>query len=283
MSKYDEFCERLAAKLIAAMETADGNWIKPWAGEGIPRNVATGKSYNGGNALWMMLVGAPGPWGTYKQWAAVGGQVRKGEKSTAILVPMFKKDDDGEQKMIGFRGAAVFSYDQQDGWVKPLTGAGDSPIDAAEAFFAAQGVSTLIGGDRACYSPTSDDIWMPPIGDFVSADAYYGTLAHEHVHATSHDKRVGRKVSTTFGSTEYAFEELVAEMGSAFCLAHLGLSAEPRPDHAQYLKNWIRGLHDDPKAAWNAAKLATVAFSYMAHKAGAKVDGPKLIDYDTAA
>ena len=279
-TKFEEFTEALATKLIAAMETADGNWTRGWvASGGLPRNVATGKTYSGGNALMLMLLDRSSHWATYKQWAALGGQVRKGEKSATILVPIFKKDDDGESKMVGFRTASVFSADQQDGWTPPALPSG-ADIDAnAEAFFAAQGVTTTFGGDRACYSPIEDRIYMPLREAFTDTGAFYGTLAHEHAHATGHDSRLGRALSGKFGSNEYQLEELTAEMTSAFCLAHLGLSAEPRPDHALYLKSWVKALHGSPKAAWTAAGAATTAFSYLMGKAGQSMDSPALVEY----
>jgi len=43
-----------------------------------------------------------------------------------------------------------------------------------------------------------------------------------------------------FGDNAYSVEELVAELTAAFTLAHLGLSSEPRPDHAQYIASWLR-------------------------------------------
>ena len=46
----------------------------------------------------------------------------------------------------------------------------------------------------------------------------------------------GRK---RWGDEGYAMEELVAEMGSAFLSADLGLAVDPRPDHASYIESWL--------------------------------------------
>lgn len=48
-----------------------------------------------------------------------------------------------------------------------------------------------------------------------------------------------------FGDEAYAREELVAELGAAFVCADLGLTLEPRPDHAAYIASWLRVLRND--------------------------------------
>ena len=89
-----------------------------------------------------------------------------------------------------------------------------------------------------------------------SGEAYYATLAHEHVHWTGAKQRCDRTFGAA-GTDEYAFEELVAELGAAFVAAELGISAEPRPDHASYIASWLRVLREDPKALGQAATLAS--------------------------
>src|SRR3546814_8703340 len=46
---------------------------------------------------------------------------------------------------------------------------------------------------------------------------------HELTHATGHAKRLNRDLTNSFGSKDYAREELIAEMGSAFLCAALGI------------------------------------------------------------
>ena len=55
-----------------------------------------------------------------------------------------------------------------------------------------------------------------------------------------------------FGDADYAFEELVAETGAATLSVLLGVSPEPRPDHAQYLNGWLKAIKDNPKAVFTA-------------------------------
>jgi antirestriction protein ArdC len=70
-------------------------------------------------------------------------------------------------------------------------------------------------------------------------------------------------MSGRFGDDAYAMEELIAELGAAFLCADLGLTSEPREDHACYLKNWIAVLKGDKKAIFTAAAKASQAASWL--------------------
>ncbi|TIU93071.1 MAG: DUF1738 domain-containing protein, partial [Mesorhizobium sp.] len=85
---------RITDEIIAAIEAGAGEFVMPWHHDGTatarPINVASSKAYRGVNtlALWAAAhsSGYPtGLWGTYRQWQALGAQVRKGEKSTTVV------------------------------------------------------------------------------------------------------------------------------------------------------------------------------------------------------
>ena len=59
-------------------------------------------------------------------------------------------------------------------------------------------------------------------------------------------------------------EELVAELGSAFLCADIGISPQPRPDHAAYVDHWLKVLKADKKAIFTAASQASKAADYLA-------------------
>ena len=84
------------------------------------------------------------------------------------------------------------------------------------------------GGDQAYYAPRADYVQMPDRAAFVSTEGYYQVLFHELTHSTGHASRLNRKAvaeaAAAFGSADYSQEELVAEMGAAFLMAHCGLS-----------------------------------------------------------
>src|SRR5439155_9518281 len=121
------------------------------------------------------------------------------------------------------------------------------------------------GGNRAYYSPSSDHIQMPPFQAFTEGPAYYSTLAHEHTHWTGKADRCDRQLGKRFGDNAYAAEELIAELGAAFVCAHLGLSTEPREDHAKYIQSWLKVLRSDKRAIFTAASKAQQAADYLIH------------------
>ena len=91
----------------------------------------------------------------------------------------------------------------------------------------------------------------------------YSTVAHELIHWTGHHTRLDRTFGKRFGDHTYAAEELVAELGAAFSCARLGLTNNPRDDHAKYLAHWLKVLKADPKALFTTAAAAQRAVTYL--------------------
>ena len=87
---------------------------------------------------------------------------------------------------------------------------------------------------------------------------------HELTHWTSPEQRCNRTLGKRFGDDAYAMEELVAELGAAFLCAELGITPEPRADHAQYLASWLSVLKADKKAIFAAASAASKAAEFLA-------------------
>ena len=89
------------------------------------------------------------------------------------------------------------------------------------------------------YSPNDDCIFMPDSSEFVNADEYYSTYFHELTHASGSKNRLDRfEKHTVYGDERYAFEELIAELGSAFLSKEHGLQPNSKKQSA-YLKHWI--------------------------------------------
>jgi antirestriction protein ArdC len=121
------------------------------------------------------------------------------------------------------------------------------------------------GGDRAYYSPARDAVQMPHSDQFESPEAYAGTLLHELGHATGGDNRLNRPLSNGFGTPEYAREELVAELCSAFASAETGVPFDDK-NHAAYIGSWLDVLKSDKHAVFAAAKDASKAVDYLLEK-----------------
>jgi antirestriction protein ArdC len=270
--------EQITAQIIAAITAGAGEYRMPWhKGEGLgtPANAITGRPYRGINTLllWAEAERAgyeSGAWATYRQWTERGAQVRKGERSTLVLLwkPLspVKSDEDSETRgRLLARAFRVFNADQVDGYEPALGSMLDSSarIAKAEAFFTCQPATIWHGSDSAFYDPRVDLVSMPSFGAFVSADAFYSVLAHELTHWTGAKPRLGRDLSGRFGTEAYAMEELVAELGAAFVVGHLGLGCEPRTDHAPYIASWLRVLGSDSRAIVTAASKAQAAADYL--------------------
>jgi antirestriction protein ArdC len=139
----------------------------------------------------------------------------------------------------------------------------------ADAFVAATGATIAHGGSRAYYRPSTDSIQLPPRDAFIGtrtsnpAESYYSTVLHELTHWTSHAQRCDRQLGKRFGDDAYAMEELVAELGAAFLCARIGITAEPRIDHAQYLASWLSVLKADKRAIFTAASKASESTDWL--------------------
>jgi len=134
-------------------------------------------------------------------------------------------------------------------------------VPVAEEVIAASGVPFHIGGDRAFYVPALDFVQVPPQPAFFEQINYYRTCLHELTHATGHPKRLGRDLSNGFGTKGYAREELVAELGSAFLCAALGIV--PTVRHADYIASWLEVLREDNRAIFRAAGQASKAADWL--------------------
>ena len=83
------------------------------------------------------------------------------------------------------------------------------------------------------------------------------------MHWTAHASRLDRDIKNSFGTKDYAREELVAELGAVFLGADLGVFIEPRADHANYLASWLAVLKEDKRAIFRAAAHAERAATFL--------------------
>lgn len=268
-----ELQQEITDKIIAAVEGGiqnDGQWVRPWNVSNVfPMNATTGKTYNGMNAILLMILFGGGHYAGYGQWNdKFKAQVRKGEKSIPLLAPMMRKtgrtNSKGKDEMIpvGFRTVRVFKSDSVDGWDAPTTEANNTFVnhqaaeDAIQALIA-QGLDLRHGGDRCYFSGGQDYIGMPDKSQFPNESDYYASILHEKIHWTGHSSRLNRlKAGDRFGSNSYAFEELVAELGAAILCGELGVHNGYREDHAKYIGHWLDIMKGDSKAIMDAASLA---------------------------
>ena len=66
-------------------------------------------------------------------------------------------------------------------------------------------------------------------------------------HSTGSENHLGRLKPASFGSAEYAREELVAELSAALVAQRFGMTKHLKEDSASYLKNWLDSLKESPE------------------------------------
>jgi len=203
-------------KLLEIMEQGEIPWKKSWQGiyqGGPPMSWSSKKVYRGCN--FMLLRCAPyscNKWVTYKQAKAMGGNVRRGEKSWPCVFWKFldKKDDKGKivldrrgnpENIPMLKSYSVFNLEQCDGIEIPKAESFElldfTPIARCEVTVAAMPEKPTIKhrGSRACFCSATDELDMPEKETFASEEEYYGTLFHELVHSTGHEKRLKRPLA----------------------------------------------------------------------------------------
>lgn len=115
---------------------------------------------------------------------------------------------------------------KEDGWICPI-----KPIF----------------GDSAYYSISKNEIVVPEKKQFKDGESFYSNLFHEMTHSTGAEGQLNRIKPTSFGSEEYAREELVAELTAALTAQRYGMAKHLKGDSAAYLKSWLDSLKESPQ------------------------------------
>ena len=267
----NQLVEATLADLIERIENGSGPWLQEWVGGGSPTNFVTKARYHGTNILLLWSARhehayTTNKWATYKQWAAAGYQVKKGERSHIIFInkDTVKKGgnpDNPDDHYRLLKCAFVFNTDQLAA-PPPAEAAGArteaEKNDECELTIAATG-AVVVTADSPYYIPGSDMIAVPPIESFISDSAYYVTAFHELVHWTGHTTRLDRSNLIL----DYAFEEVIAELGGAFLCAEHGIT-DITESSSKYLRGWLGKLHVDKSTAlMRAAAAASKAAEFI--------------------
>lgn len=291
MPSQADLRESITADLISLLKKGTKPWSRPWSSDpaccGLPRSISTGKAYSGINVLILeaaaMARGYTSKvWGTYRAFAAAGGQVRRRPSDvapgkwavTCVYYNQIERkttDKEGEEKVERWPIMKVFSLfnlDQVDGPALDHLRPGNAEaaevmpdFDHAEQVFEATKAEVRFGGDRAFYRRPSggefphhtsgDYIQMPQRNQFHTPADYITTLLHEGVHWSE----CRRQWKGT-----YAMGECIAEVGACYLAAQLGIPiGEHLESHAAYLACWVKELESDNKAIFKAAAQASKA------------------------
>lgn len=277
--KFDMY-QHVTDQIIKSLESGVKPWECPWNRSSIgelPQNFISKKSYSGLNILLLWIASVEKNltsryWLTYKQIVDLGGNV-KGQKGTKIIFykTLEKENEAGETKKIPMlKSYTVFNADQIEGIVFPTTKPAtlEKPVKKlnciphVEMIIEDTGARISEHGEKAFYRPSTDEIVMPEKKLFSNIHDFYAVLLHELTHWTGHKNRLSRDQKNTFGSKDYAFEELIAELGSAFLMADLNISGEYK-QHENYIASWLKVLNDDKKFIFKAAAAASKAHQFI--------------------
>lgn len=265
--KYNQVVEEFISKL----ENNDTEqWTTSWSlSQKLPSNFESNNQYSGMNILTLLSKGfKDSRWLTFHQISKLGGKVKKGEKSTPIffMKPTEKEElneETGEmenKKFFIMQSYNVFNIEQCEG-IEYKQEEPNSEQTDAQKFIDTIGIEEFRG--EPAYSPENDCIFIPHSHDFDTADDFYSTYFHELSHATGHKSRLDRfEKHTIYGDEKYAFEELIAELGSVF----LSIEHNVKPNskkQASYLQHWITALKERPQILYSAASYATKSTNYL--------------------
>ena len=259
-------------------------WHRPWCTvAGGAFNRISGKQYS---LLNQMMLTHSGEYATFGQWTKLGGKIRKGEKSEIVVFWKWPEAEEAEkesgetneqeQKRKGpvLRFYRVFHISQVDG-VAPLEPRikiyNHDPIEQAErlvhGYIMREGIRLDDEhSDSAYYSPAQDVIHIPSLWQYEYPEEYYSTALHEIVHSTGHVNRLNRPGlhNTAFGSETYSKEELIAEIGCACIMNHLGIETDHSIRNSTgYVQGWLRALQNDKRLVVYAAGQAEKAAKYI--------------------
>lgn len=270
-SVYEIITERIVSKIEKEGVLP---WQRPWKlsdeGAAFPRNLCSGKTYRGINCLMLYSSEFESPyWVTFKQCSGLGGAVKKGEKGMPVVFwdLIERKDiqveDSKVRKIPIIKYSTVFNTDQCNGLNVPavkwcdLTPDGMSERCKKLIQEYVNRPSIKAGSNRAVYSFSRDEILVPRVTQFNSAEDYFCTIFHELVHSTGHPKRLARIDAENVDSSDlfdrYGREELIAEIGASFLCAETGISAKTIDSSTAYLKGWLDSIKAFPKALIDAA------------------------------
>ena len=275
--------EVVTGKVLDELKKGIVPWRQPW----IVRkyNLFSNRPYRGINLL---LLNKGGGFATWRQIHERGLKVKKGAKAFMVVFhkPFWINTETGEvyaeneldyltgeelsllEKKFMLRYYSVFHEDDIEGlddesrkkdWETTDPGEFVSSIEDKPNIF--------LDGDSSYYLPSKDEIHLPKPEFFESKDAFFQTLFHELVHSTGHTSRLNRPLkSLNDDPKSYAFEELIADMGSAMICSMTGVDPDWQ-NTASYVGSWIKKLESDKTFIVRAANQAQKAVDWLSSKA----------------
>lgn len=289
-SSVTDTYQRITDFVIEQLEKGKVIWQQGWNSFGLPKNIISGRVYNGWNVFLLNFITLSHEYKTpyfitYKQAMDAGGTIRRGQKGYPVVwwATMEDKNSVIETESDKLKNRVyrvpkihiVFNIDQAYGIDFPaaenLFRSHSYKIQACESIVTNMPQPPFIkqGGDEACYHRRKDMVQIPVVEQFHSDEAYYKTLFHELAHSTGHQKRLNRKElveSDGFGKDNYSKEELTAELTAAYLSAVCEIEQQTIINSAAYIQGWLNVLKNEKKIILKAATQAQTAADYILNK-----------------
>ena len=321
--------EGIADRIIALLDQGElPPWQRPWkiSAAGSCRNVVSSKPYRGINRWLTMLTRVvmdydDPRWLTFKQAQALGGHVKKGEKSTEVIFYKIRTQEEkgepngaggGDSESFGGLGNLdslekpdrqrrypvlrlyhIFNVEQTEGCkIAPLPEeetADHDPIEEAEAIVRAMPNPPRIShyehdNSPPCYQPQGrpgPDSGPRPL------QPHGGLVQHplpraDPLHRTSQAPRpFWARTPRRATSHSYGQEELVAGMGSAMLGEQAGTGHITLEQNAAYIKHWRDAIAADKSIVIRAASLAQKAVDHITNHQPQEAQAPQASDKET--
>lgn len=277
--------ERVFDNIVKQLHERDKEFVSEWLTDARPFNHFNAYTKREYNCLysWLYLTLCAEAknyqsnlWATRKQWERLGFELKE-DAQPAPVVHYFKvphendnelyeeggtRNDFGKKVSIVYNAGEVVGYEG-----KSYTESKVTELSLIEKRLSELDVTIFESFGSAFYDPVSDHIVMPKKEVFKAKNAtqdYYATLLHELVHWTGHKSRCNRKVGSQ-QSSDYALEELVAEIGSSFLCSRFGLTKHVRMQSIDYIKSWLGSFSDKESIVKleSAARLANKASNFI--------------------
>jgi len=278
---YKPFAEQIIKLMEVQIKNPKKRWDAPFNNlNSRPTNAKTKNVYRGINAIMTTFDTYFSKYkyciyATKKQWASLGNAPKTGAKPIPIVFykPLMQESKIDPTRKVQAGALLLYSkgynFAQTEGdYTPPVFKTGKQySVDAIDQFVKSTKVDLRHKEEGRCYyNQTSDFINMTSkinFKDTEEADAtvhYYSVLFHELTHSTGHEKRLNRDKKS------YAFEELVAELGSVLFGQQYNIEKTIRDNHVQYLNSWIKALKTDYTLIADAAAKAQKAVDFFAVK-----------------
>ena len=277
--------DRVTRLVLQRLEEGVVPWRKPWhTTRQAPRPLGSRRPYRGWNRMVLSWAGFLSPcWVTAERAARRGWTPRAGAEPLPVQTLYRAGPSFPGGRPFRTRTFLVFNLQQLEGVptrslaLPKFDDADDTGAREAAVLERASLVHPMMprsptrerGFHHAAYSPRRDVVMMPPLESFESPDVYYATLFHELVHATGHESRLHRSRWPGMGLwlheyvTDYAYEELVAELGAAMLCEELGVDQDHLDATAGYVASWLEVLRNDRDMVLVASRQAAAAYEYV--------------------